>query len=177
MLPLTQTITKDDYRQWILGGSFDWAISEWVLRGETTYIPTLYLPSQQSTAFSIYQNYQQSAWVLGLDRSIGEWFLSAQIFETVLFGGTTDPLLDRKQRWISFLVTRSFLQDRLKMRVFTAAEISKNKSGWFNFSVTHEPMQNLEISAGWDLLRGSSLSVFGAIKEESRINLGIKLYF
>lgn len=175
-VPQSGTITRDAYRQTLLGGSFDLAWSDWVVRGEAMYVPQVYLPSAPpvSGAPPGYQRYAQLAWVAGVDRSVGEWFLSAQLFETRATGGAAEPLSGREQRLISLSASRSFRQDQLKVRAFAARDVSQ-RGTWVSVSVADTLAAGWELSAGVDVLNGDESSVFGKIRNESRVKVGIKL--
>ncbi|MDB5906453.1 MAG: hypothetical protein JWP34_567 [Massilia sp.] len=174
--PQTGAVTRNAYRQTLLGGSFDLALSEWVVRGEAIYTPHVYLPTSSPVpgAPPEYQRNEQSVWVAGVDRSVGEWFLSAQLFESRVTGSVSEPLQGRKQRLVSVSATRSFLQDQLKVRAFVARDVSQGGT-WVSVSAVDELSPGWELSAGVDVLNGVESSVFGKIKNESRVKVAIKL--
>ncbi len=172
------TVARNVYRQTMLGGSVDLALSEWVLRGEAAYLPQVYLPTQPATFGAVpdYQRYGQLTWAIGVDRSIGEWLFNAQLLQTRINGGSSALLTDREQRLASIAFSRSYLQDRLKLRAFVARDLSRSGT-WVSVSAAYDLSSAWELSTNLDLLDGDSASIFGKIKRESRLKIGIRARF
>lgn len=169
-------LVREHYRQPMVGGSFDLALGAWVLRGETMYTPRAYIPGMPVMAGMppVYQRYRQLAWVTGVDRSVGEVFFSAQLFETRSRGGEAAPLPGRVQRLASLSATRSFMQDQLKARIFVARDLREDGS-WFSASLESELAQGLELTTGLDVFNGVPESALGQIRGQSRLKVGLRL--
>lgn len=172
------TVARNVYRQTMLGGSVDLALSEWVLRGEAAYLPQVYLPTQPATFGAVpdYQRYGQLTWAIGVDRSIGEWLFNAQLLQTRINGGSSALLTDREQHLASVAFSRYYLQDRLKLRAFVARDLSRSGT-WVSASAAYDLSPAWELSTNLDLLDGDDASIFGKIKHESRLKIGVRLRF
>ncbi|UUZ54275.1 hypothetical protein LP419_38860 [Massilia sp. H-1] len=95
LAPQTASLVREPYRQRLAGGSFDLAVGAWVLRGEAMRTARLAARFHACCCLGmrpVYAPYGQTAWVAGADRSVGEYFLSAQLFESRVTGGEAEPL-------------------------------------------------------------------------------------
>lgn len=175
LAPQTASLVREPYRQRLAGGSFDLAVGAWVLRGEAMRTARVWLPASAGVAGMppVYAPYGQTAWVAGADRSVGEYFLSAQLFESRVTGGEAEPLAGRTQRLLSLSATHAFLQDQLQARLFIARDLREDGT-WLSISAEHNFGSGWELSAGADLFDGSDRSAFGRIQQQSRIKLGMK---
>lgn len=159
-------------RQTFLGGSLDFPLGDLVLRGEATYSPSLTLPARDLRN----RRYSQLSGVVGVDKSLEEWFLSGQIFHTSSFGDAVAPLQDRTHDIATFMLMRAFDQDRTKLRLFVAHDLTDDGT-WGRVTLSHEPFPLTEVAVGGDLFFGSSASSFGTLKNQDRIFLNLKRSF
>jgi len=178
--PLTgkfsQEVKSRDYRYRLLGASLDFPVSDFVLRVETIYAPLFYAPAVDKMGFLQFNPYRQFSYVVGVDKHLGEWFVSVQFFETHLNGGALPPFPSRTQRVATLLVTRSFLQDKTKLRIFFVRDLS-NSGSWLSASVSHDITPNLELTLGSDFFSGSQDSAFGRISAQDRIFAALRYSF
>lgn len=165
---------KVNYRQWVIGGTFDLQWSDWVVRGESAYFPTVYLPA--STLGINYMKYNQISWMLGVDRTIMQWLIGAQFFETSYAGGTVHPINGGTQNTLTLSATNSFCQDRCQIKGFAARDLSENGI-WFRASVSYQIYPKLKITLDKDKFKGDSSSLLGKLEGESRFKLGAKYDF
>jgi hypothetical protein len=162
------------YRRLLAGSSLDLQWSKWVVRGEATYLPVIYLPTP-STAVE-YLKYAQMSFVVGADRSVHEWLLSGQFFRTYSSRQAVDPVNGRAQNFLTVLATRSFRQDRLKARAFAADDVTHH-GAWVEASLSYDLPRNYQIKLGGDWFRGGAVSTFGELENENRIKLDLKWSF
>ncbi len=171
---LSGSISEVDYRQWVMGGSFDLQLSNWVVRGESAYFPTVYLPA--STLGIDYLKYNQASWMLGVDRYIKQWLFGAQFFQTSYSGGAIQPINGREQNTFTLSATNSFWQDRFQVKGFFARDLDEH-GVWLRASVSYQINARLKLSLQRDQFNGDDASLFGKLDDESRTKLGIKLDF
>jgi hypothetical protein len=162
------------YRRLLVGSSFDLQWSKWVVRGEATYLPVIYLPTPSTSVE--YLKYAQTSFVVGADRVVHEWLLSGQFFRTYFPRQAVDPANGRAQNFVTFLATRSFRQDRLKARAFAAGDAT-HYGVWTEMSLSYDLPRNFQVKLGGDWFRGDAGSTFGQLGNESRIKLDLKWSF
>lgn len=168
-------------RRRVLGGSFDYAFDDWVVRGEAAYNTELWLdrtpaPGPIPALGPDYGPYRQLTWVLGVDRFLDDWLLGLQFFEARNLGGEREPIVGRENRLATLLATKSFLQDRLELKAFVARDLSE-RGAWLNLEIGYSPHANLELTLGADFLSGDDRSSFGRIRNQDRVKVGLKASF
>ncbi len=172
--PSSLSVLDVSYQQWIIGGSFDRSFSDWVVRGEMIYMPRDFRSASSSQID--YRSYQQISWMLGVDKSIGEWLLGAQFFQTNFSGAEVEPVGGRQQNTLTLMTTRSFWQDRLQFRGFVARDLNHGGT-WLRARNSWQAYSNVELGVQCDWFTGDSDSTLGKLKHESRIKFDIKLDF
>lgn len=179
--PASGNVGRKFNRRQVLGGSFDYAFDDWVVRGEAAYNSELWLdrkpePGPVPALGPDYGPYRQLTWMLGVDRFLADWLLGLQLFEARNLGGGREPIVGRDNRLATLLATRSFLQDRLELKAFLARDLSE-RGAWLNFEIGYSPQVNLKLTLGADFLSGDLRSSFGRIRDQDRVKVGLKASF
>lgn len=171
---LPASFREVNYRQWVIGGTFDLQWSDWVVRGEFAHLPTVYLPA--SSLGVNYMKYNQNSWMLGIDRNIKQWLIGAQFFQTSHASGSVRPINGRTQNTVTVSATNFFWQDRCQVKGFVARDLSENGI-WLRATVSYQLYSRLKISLQKDEFKGDDSSLLGKIEDESRFKLGVKYDF
>ena len=162
-------------RQWVFGGSFDYPLAKWVVRGEAAYVSRVDLAGQHAaTTGPDFARFKEFTWMSGIDRPLGDWFLSGQFIETRNFGTELDQLVTGPRRLLSLLASRSYLQDRLHIDLFAAHDVS-DRGTWYDLKLRYDVDAHLTIFASLDILSGTSRSALGRVDREDRLTFGAHL--
>lgn len=162
------------YRRPLLGTSFDLQLSRWIVREELTSLPDVYLP--EASVLVKYQKYRQTSFVVGIDRAVGEWLLSVQLYRALSSSGAVSPAGGRTNELLTFLAMRSFVQDRVKARAFVAGDATHH-GAWMQTQLIYDIRERFEIRLEGDWFQGSTASTLGKLDGENRISLALKWSF
>lgn len=110
----------------------------------------------------------------GLDVRAGPWWFAAQVVaehSSKPSNGAYKPV------FVSAIVQRKWLQDRLSARGLHVRETGSGSSSWTSFQATYElsPNQLLQLQGDW--FRGHSNGAFADLKARSRIAASARLQF
>ena len=162
-------------RQSVLGGSFDYPLAKWVVRGEAAYISRIDLDRQHALSDGPdYAPFEQFTWMSGISRPLGDWYLSGQFVEARNFGSDQNGLVTEPRRLLSLLTSRPFLQDRFHVDLFVAHDVSHH-GAWYNLELRYDVDAHLTLFAGLDILSGTSRSALGRLDREDRLTFGARL--
>lgn len=165
-------IVGTDYRQRLLGGSFDAQAGDSVVRAEVAHLSKVYLPRDGALD---YRAYRQFNWMLGIDRNVGEWLMGVQFFQTRTVGDER-PIAGRRHELLTLMGTRSALQDRLQVRGFMARDLNRSGS-WASLQCTYLINPHFRFGVQADQFSGSTASGFGALEADSRVKLSVQADF
>ncbi|MBA2649295.1 MAG: hypothetical protein H0U75_06805 [Legionella sp.] len=163
-------------REQLVGGSLDVSWQSYVFRSELAYYPEKQLPIRNPLGFLEYRSFSSYGTVIGVDRLIGEWFVSLQVFYTKFVNNAFDPVFGPMQRTFTCLVMRSFLQDKLRFRLFMAYD-ETNSGVWSEPTITYDMGSGIETTLGFDQFKGSKNSLFGRYSDNSRAYLLLRWTF
>lgn len=170
--PATFAVQARFPRQGFYGGSLDFPWQRFVLRAETVYSPGVFQLSSDAPSGD-YVRHRLLSTALGIDDHLGEWFLSGQLLHDRYFGTRVPAGSQRSHDVGTLLATRSFFQDRTKVRLFLANDLTEH-GHWLRASLGHDIRSTVEFSLGVDQFAGRAASVFGRIAREDRVFVQLK---
>lgn len=162
------------HRQWLFGGSFDLQAGDSVIRGEWLHQPRHSLPI--SSMELAYASFQSTGWMLGLDQHRGEWLMGVQFFQQLNHGGPIAPVMGRRQDSMTLLVTRSYRDDRVRVRGFLTQDLSQH-GRWVSLKTEWQWTPRVTLGVQADTFHGSDDSVYGRLARQSRINVTAQVDF
>lgn len=161
-------------RTHLLGGSFSNVFGDTTLRGELGYSSDrFFLASDPLDSDGIIQSGELS-YVVGLDyQGWRDWFISAQVFQSIVGNESADLVRDRTSTTGSFLVRRNFLNDSILAEILIIQSMDQD-DGLAQLSLEYEWSTNVRFTFGADVFFGSSNGLFGQFEENDRISVGIE---
>lgn len=168
------SITPTYERTHLLGGSFSNVFGDTTLRGELGYSSDrFFLASDPQDSDGIVQSGEFS-YVLGLDyQGWRDWFVSAQVFQSIVSNESTGLVRDRTSTTGSLLVRRNFLNESFLAEILMLQSMDQD-DGLVQLSLEYEWSTNFRFTFGADVFFGSSNGLFGQFKENERVSIGIE---
>jgi len=168
------TTTSIDNGELMAGGSFSNALGDFKVRAELGLSSDRYfLTDDPSDTDGIVQSSELS-YVLGLDyQGWRDWFVSAQLFQSVVNDPAPGLVRDRVDTSATWLVRRNFLNEALQAEVLMIRSLNEN-DGVIQASLQYEWRTNIRLNIGADIFHGPSRGLFGQFEEQDRISLGIE---
>ena len=171
------TVLQDYERTHLIGGTFSNVFGDYTLRGEIGYSSDRYfLTNDVADSDGIIRSADIS-YILGLDyQGWRDWFISTQVFQSVLTDPEPGLVRDEIDTTMTFLLRRDFLNDALQAEALIIQNLSQG-DGVLQASVSYEWRSNIRLMLGADIFYGDSLGLFGQFKRNDRISLGIEIGF
>ena len=175
---MTGISVRQDYeRTHLLGGTFSNVFGDFTLRGEVGFSSDrFFLTDDRSDADGVFDSSELS-YVLGLDyQGWRDWFVSAQIFQSVITDPAPGLLRDDVDSTATLMVRRDFMNDALQAEVLLIQNFNQNE-GVLQASLIYELRSNVRLRAGTDIFYGNSQGLFGQFDEKDRVSIGIEVGF
>ena len=171
-------IFRQNYeRTHLVGGTFSNVFGDFTLRGEVGFSSNrFFLTEDTSDADGVIHSGELS-YVLGLDyQGWRDWFVSAQIFQSIV----TDPgprlVRDRVDTNATLLARRDFMNEALQAEVLLIQSVNEG-DGVLQASLEYEWHTNIRLKIGADLFYGKSQGIFGQFKRKDRVTMGFEIGF
>ena len=162
-------------RRRTFGASGDLPLGHTVLRFEVAFSPDEYLMVADPTAERGYRRQNQLSVAMGLDWTLNNWLISPQWFQERLINPDANVQGVQSKDYVTLLVNRKFLQDRLEFRAFYLYGPA-NHEQWFAPALSYQIAGRYEFSLKADIFQGPSNTLFGQFSANDRLVLGLKIY-
>jgi hypothetical protein len=161
-------------RTHLLGGSFSNVFGDTAIRGEVGYSSDrFFLTNDSFDSDGIIQSGEFS-YVLGLDyQGWRDWFVSAQVFQSIVSNDSAGLVRDKISTTGTFLVRRNFMNDSILAEILLIQTMSQD-DGLLQVSLEYDWSTNFRFTVGSDIFFGSPKGVFGQFKENDRVSVGIE---
>ena len=171
------TVRQDYERTHLLGGTFSNVFGDFTLRGEVGYSSDRYFLTDDIAVNDGVTRSGELSYVLGLDyQGWRDWFISAQIFQSIVTNSTPDLVRDNVDTTSTLLVRRDFMNDSLQAEALLIQSLNQG-DGVLQASLQYEWRTNIRLKFGADIFYGSSQGLFGQFNEKDRVSIGIELGF
>lgn len=175
--PAGITLRQNYERTHIVGGSLSNVFGDFTVRGEAAYSSDrFFLTDRLEDADGVIRAGEFS-YVLGLDY-LGwrDWFVSAQIFQSVLTETRPGLVRDRIDTSATLLIRRDFLNESLQAEALLIQNVNQG-DGVLQAAIQYEWRSNLQLKIGADVFFGKSTGLFGQFNERDRVSIGFELGF
>ncbi|MGR9091776.1 MAG: DUF1302 family protein [Gammaproteobacteria bacterium] len=164
-------------RSHLIGGSFNNAFGDFVLRGEVVYLTDEYfLTSDRRDADGIHASGEVS-YVIGLDwTGLRDTFISGQVFQSVMLDHAPGVVQDQVDSIATLYIRRSFANARFHASSLLIQSINDG-DGVVEAEITWEWRSNIELFLGADIFYGKKKGVFGEFGRRDRIRFGVEVGF
>ncbi len=171
-------IVRQSYaRTHTLGGTFSTVVGDFTLRGEVGFSSDrFFLTNDPGDADGVERSGEVS-YVLGLDYAgWRDWFISAQIFQSIVTGNSPGLVRDPVESTATLLVRRDFLNDALQAEVLIIHSLNVG-DGVVQAKLDYEWRSDVHIKLGFDLFYGPSQGLFGQFDARDRLSLALAFGF
>ena len=175
--PTGVNVQQSYERTHLLGGTLSNVFGDFTLRGEVGLSSDRYfLTDDPADADGVTQSAEFS-YVLGLDyQGWRDWFVSAQIFQSIVTDPAPGLVRDDVDTSITFLLRRDFLNETLQADALVIQSANQN-DGVLQAALTYEVGTNTRLNAGVDIFYGNKDGLFGQFDKNDRISIGIEIGF
>ncbi len=161
-------------RTHLLGGSFSNVFGDTTFRAELGYSSDRFFLSDDGNDSDGIVSSGEISYVLGLDyQGWRDWFVSAQIFQSIVTDDGGSLVRDSVDTTATFLARRYFLNESVQAEALFIQSLN-NDDGVLQASLEYEWSSNIRINIGADIFFGSSKGLFGQFKEKDRVSAGIE---
>ena len=170
-------VRADYERTHLLGGTFSNVFDDFTLRGEVGYSSDRYfLTDNVSDPDGVVQSGEFS-YVLGLDyQGWRDWFMSGQIFQSVMTDHEHGVVRDHVDNTATLLVRGDFMNESVQAEALLIHSLSQD-DGVLQASVIYEWRSDIRFKLGADIFYGDVEGLFGQFEEQDRLSVSVELGF
>ncbi len=169
-------IVQSYERSHLAGGTFSNVFGDFTLRGELGYSTNKYFQSKD-VEFNGVVHSDEFSYVLGVDYAgFSDWFLSAQIFQSILTNGPEKLVRSATESNFTLLVQRDFMNEALKAEALLIQSLTAG-DGVLQLSLIYEWRSDIRLKAGADIFYGKKAGLFGQYHDNDRMTFGIEVSF
>lgn len=175
--PMGITASSGYERTHMIGGTFNNAFGNFVVRGEVGYsTDKFYLTRDVTDADGIAQSGELS-FVIGVDwTGLSNTFISGQFFETIILSDAPGVVQDRVDNFVTFYAQRTFRNEIFTANALVIQSLNDG-DGVIEGELTYELRDNVELFAGADIFYGKSRGLFGEFDDNDRVVAGARIGF
>ena len=175
MHPKGIKLTPQYHRLALAGGSFSTTIGSFVLRGEGAYyfgknFNTLDPAATDALVEKDYINY-----VVGLDKTIGDWRLSGQFIQKAILDYDDNLIQDQYQNLATLLVSKTMFREKVRLEWFTYYGID-NEDALSRLRIFYMPYDALSFEFGANIFTGDK-GLFGQYDKNDMGYVRVKYSF
>jgi hypothetical protein len=169
------TITPEHHRLAMGGGNFSTTVLDFVLRGEAAYYSGKYFQTADATTKDALTQKNYLNYVIGLDRTLGNWKLSSQFIQKAIFDYEEQMTDDEVDNLMTVLVSRTLMREQLRLELFSYVGLN-NEDALVRIRGFYFPYDGLGIELGTNLFLGNQ-GFFGKYHDNSMVYTRIKYSF
>lgn len=162
-------------RRTMIGAAADTSLGDAVLRLELAVTPDEYRAHATSSGIPELRRETAIRSLVGVDWTIGDWFVSPQLFN-VHAPGKPGIVAEPDGTYASLVVERKFFFDKLTTRVYAATGLDR-RDYWVAGSARYQVSDQLELFLGVDVLGGDRRQFFGEFNRRDRVVAGATIFF
>jgi len=164
-------------RTHLLGGTLSNVFGDFTLRGEVGFSSDRYFLTDDPADADGVTRSAEFSYVFGVDyQGWRDWFVSAQIFQSIVTDPVPGLVRDDVDTNITFLLRRDFLNEALQAEALVIQSVNQN-DGVLQAALTYEIGTNTRLNAGLDIFYGNTEGLFGQFDKNDRISIGIEIGF
>ncbi len=175
MKPKGIKLTPEHHRLTLAGGSFSTDIAGFILRGEGAYYFDKYFNTQDPGAKDALVEKDYINYVVGLDKTIGDWRISGQFIQKIILDYDDPIMQDQYQNLATFLLSKSMFREKVRFEWFTYYGID-NQDALSRIRVFYMPYDALSFEFGTNIFIGDK-GMFGQYNDNDMIYTRVKYNF
>ncbi len=170
-------VRADYERTHLLGGTFSNVFDDFTLRGEVGYSSDRYFLTNAISDPDGVVHSGELSYVLGLDyQGWRDWFVSGQIFQSVMSDHERGVVRDRVDSTATLLLRGDFMNEALQAEALLIHSLSQD-DGVLQASVSYEWRSNIRFKLGADIFYGDVEGLFGQFQDLDRLSISVELGF
>jgi hypothetical protein len=164
-------------RTHLVGGSFSNVFGDTTIRSEVGYSSNRFILTNDSSDNDGVFSTGEFSYVLGVDyQGWRDWFVSGQLFQSILIDPAHDMTRDKNETSATFLLRRYFMNESLKAEALLIQNLNRS-DGALQTSMKYQWSTNISLTLGADIFFGTSAGLYGQFEEKSRITFGTVFSF
>lgn len=171
------TVIQDYERTHLIGGTFNTAFDDWVVRGEVGYSTDRFFLTEDPADSDGVVESGEFSYVLGVDyQGITDTFLSAQFFQTYLPDHESGVVQDEVESSVTLLAERTFENETIKASLLIIQSINEG-DGVVQAELDYQLYSNVNLALGADFFYGDNDGLFGQFDDNDRVTFGVTIGF
>ncbi|RLD23905.1 MAG: hypothetical protein DRI71_04135 [Bacteroidetes bacterium] len=168
-------IKPEYHRLGLVGASFNTQIADFVIRGEGAYYFDKNWQTTDPTATDFLVEKDYVNYVVGLDKTIGDWKLSGQFIQRIISDYDEAIKSDDVDNLATLLISKSLFRETLRLEWFSYYGINNNDA-LIRFRGFYYPHDAVSIELGTNIFTGTT-GMFGQYNNNDMIYTRIKYNF
>ena len=175
--PTSVVVTPEYERTHTVGGTFNNAFGDFVVRGEAGLQTDRYFLTDNPVSPDGVFETPLLSYVVGLDyQGISDVFLSGQILQSYLVDDDPGAARDRTETQVTFLYQHDFLNETVGFEALLIHGINDN-DGVVQLRLDYDWRTNVKLFTGVDAFYGDDDGLFGQFEDRNRMVLGVEVGF
>jgi len=171
------TVSSKYERTHLIGGSFNNAFGDFVIRGEAGYSTNEFFLTNNMADVDGVTASGEFSYVVGIDwTGLSDTFLSVQFFQSVLTNSAPGTVRPDVENLITLFGRRNFRNETITAEALLIQNIADG-DGVIQAELSYDWRDNIELYLGVDLFYGTSEGIFGEFNKNDRMVSGIRLGF
>ena len=171
------TISSEYERTHLIGGSFNNAFGDFVIRGEAGYSTNEFFLTDNVADVDGVTASGELSYVVGIDwTGLSDTFLSVQFFQSILTNSARGAIRPDVENLVTLFGRRNFRNETITAEALLIQNIADG-DGVIQAELSYDWRDNIELYIGADLFYGTSDGIFGEFKKNDRIVSGIRIGF
>lgn len=177
ILDLTSSllIKPEHHRLGLTGMSFNTQIADFILRGEGAYYFDKYWQTINPTATDALVTKNYINYVVGLDKTVGDWKFSAQFIQKRIMDYDNGMIDDEIDNLATVLISRSLFRETVRLEWFSYHGFNNNDA-LIRFRGFYYPQDAVSIELGTNIFVGDQ-GTFGQYGDNDMVYARIKYNF
>lgn len=169
------TISPEHHRLLMGGGNFSSTVKDFIIRGEAAYYNRKYFQTSDPLVSDALVQKDYINYVVGLDRTIGNWKLSGQFIQKIIFDHDDLMTDDEVDNLMTIMVNRTLMREQVRLELFSYIGLN-NEDALIRIRGFYFPYDGLGIELGTNIFLGEQ-GTFGQNRDNSMIYTRIKYSF
>lgn len=171
------TVSSEYERTHLIGGSFNNAFGDFVIRGEAGYSTNEFFLTNNTADVDGVSASGEFSYVVGVDwTGLSDTFLSVQFFQSILTNSAPGVVRPDVENLITLFGRRNFQNETVTAEALLIQNIADG-DGVIQVELSYDWRDNIELYLGADLFYGTSEGIFGEFSKNDRIVSGIRVGF
>ncbi len=168
-------VSPEYHRLTVAGASFSTEIMSFILRGEGAYYQGKLFQTAEPTAIDGLTEKDYINYVVGIDKTIGDWKLSSQFIQKNILDYEQYLAAEETENLLTFMANKTMFREQVRVELFGYLGLN-NEDSFIRLRSFYLPYDGLTIELGYNLFSGNE-GTFGQYDDNDMIYTKIKYNF